>query len=404
MKACVYSQARCASNLFDNSRLKDYFEKNDLDVVASYQDADLILVNTCAFTQKSENDSIAVVKRIQREKKGDAEMVVFGCLVSINRERLKREFNGVILSHDELHRLDEIIKAKKAFLEIKSNFLQLDMLKQTEKKKQVIWKALNFLNKTKIFSSRSVQKLLFSGFDFSPLTYYVQISTGCLGACSYCAVRYARGKIKSKPVGEIIEEIKFGLSEGYKDFVLVSEDSGVYGRDINTSFNTLLSAIAKMDRRIRVYIYQINPSWIINSTDFFIEQVKKSNIVFVCVPVQSGSNKILRLMNRKYQIEDVKKSLESIKNSCPDLSVASHFMVGFPGEAASDFQDTINFVKKTKFDSVAVFRFGARPRTPAKAMPNQISEEVKLERLKKLERVVSLARLRSLKLPFSFSN
>lgn len=404
MKVCVYSQARCASNLFDNSRLKDYFEKNDLDVVASYQDADLILVNTCAFTQKSENDSIAIVKRIQREKKGNAEMVVFGCLASINREMLKKEFSGMILSHDELHRLDEIIQAKKTLLEIKSNFLQTDMLKQTEKKKQIIWKVLNFLNKTKVFSSRSIRKLLFSGFDFSSLTYYVQISTGCLGACSYCAVRYARGKVKSKSVDEVVEEIKFGLSEGYKDFVLVSEDSGVYGRDINTSFNALLSAIAKIDKRVQVYIYQMNPSWITNNTDFFIEQVKKSNIVFVCVPVQSGSNRILKLMNRNYQIEDVKRSLEAIKDSCPDLSIASHFMVGFPGEATSDFQDTVDFVKKIKFDSAAVFRFGARPRTLAEAMPSQILEEVKLERLKKLERVVFLTRLKSLKLPISFSN
>lgn len=331
-------------------------------------------------------------------------MIVFGCLASINRERLKRDFSGVILGHDELHRLDEIIQAKKALLEIKSNFLQLDMLEQTEKKKQIIWRVLNFLNKTKIFSNRSIRKLLSSGFDFSPLTYYVQISTGCLGARSYCAVRYARGKVKSKPVGEIVEEIKFGLSGGYKDFVLVSEDSGVYGKDINTSFNALLSAIAKIGRRVRVYIYQINPSWVVDNTDFFIEQVKRSNIVFVCVPVQSGSNRILKLMNRNYQIEDVKKSLVAIKDNCPDLSIASHFMVGFPSETDSDFQDTVDFVKKIKFDSAAVFRFGARPRTPASVMPNQISEEVKLERLKKLERVVFLTRLKSLKLPVSFSN
>ena len=403
MKVCVYSQARCAANLFDNSKLKDYFRKNNFEIVDSYQEADLILVNTCAFSQKSENDSIKIIKNIEREKRGNAQMIVFGCLASINRERLRKEFSGLILTHNELVKLDEIVNVQKSFLEIRSNFLQPEMLKQTERKKQIIWKILNFLNKVKL-SNRSLRKILFSGFDFAPSTYYIQISTGCLGACSYCAIRYARGRIKSKSIEEILEEIKFGFQKDYRDFVLVSEDSGVYGKDIGTSFNSLLLAIAGINEEIRLYIYQINPSWLINNADFFIKQVKNNNIVFVCVPIQSGNNRILELMDRGYRIEDAQKALWKIRNNCSELCIASHFMVGFPGETESEFQDTMNFIKKMRLDSMAVFRFGARPRTPAIIMFNQISEEVKLKRLKEAEKVIFRTRFKSLKIPVSFSN
>jgi len=404
MKVCVYSHARCATNLFDNSKLKDYFVKNNCKVVDSYQKADLVLVNTCAFSEKSENDSIQIVKRIKKEKRKDAQIIVFGCLASINKEKLKREFNGLTLTHDELDQLDEIIKAKKSFLEVKNNFLQPEMLKQTEKNKQRIWSILNFLNKTKIFSTRSLRKILYSGFDFSPSTYYIQISLGCLGACSYCAIRYARGRIKSKPIKKIIKEIKFGLSKGYRDFVLVSEDSGAYGKDIDVDFNSLLLNIAEINEKIKLYIYQINPSWVVENTDSLIQQIKKNNIVFVCVPIQSGSNRILKLMNRKYQINNIRKAISAIRKSCPELCIASHFMVGFPGETNAEFQDTVSFIKEMKFDSAAVFRFGARLRTPAIRMPDQISESIKLKRLKKVEETIFRTRLKSLKIPVSFSN
>lgn len=404
MKVCVYSHARCATNLFDNSKLKDYFRKNNCEVVDSCQEADLVLVNTCAFSEKSENDSIQVIKRIEREKRKDTQMIVFGCLASINKEKLKREFSGLILTHKELDRLDEIIKAKNSFLEVRSNFLQPEMLKQTEKKKQGIWSILNFLDKTKIFSTRSLRKILRSGFDFSPSTYYIQISLGCLGVCSYCAIRYARGRIKSKPINEIVDEIRFSLSKGYRDFVLVSEDSGAYGKDIGVDFNSLLSDIARIDESIRLYVYQINPSWVIENTNFLIQQVKENNIVFLCVPIQSGNDRILKLMNRGYQIGNIKRALKALRENCPELCIASHFMVGFPGETDAEFQDTVAFIKEMKFDSAAVFRFGARPRTSAIKMPGQISESVKLERLKKVEKTIFWTRLKSLKIPVSFSN
>ena len=404
MKVCVYSHARCATNLFDNSKLKDYFIKNNCKVINSYQKADLVLVNTCAFSEKSENDSIQKIKKIEKEKRKNAQMIVFGCLASINKERLKKEFNGLILTHEELDRLDEIIKAKKVFLEVKNNFLQPEILKQTEKKKQRIWSILNFLDKTKIFSTRSLRKVLYSGFDFSPSTYYIQISLGCLGTCSYCAIRYARGRIKSKSIKEVIEEIKFGLSKGYRDFVLVSEDAGAYGKDIGIDFNSLLLNIAKINEKIKLYVYQINPSWVVENTDFLVRQIKKNNIVFMCIPIQSGNDRILKLMNRKYQINNIKRSLNTIRENCPELCIASHFMVGFPGETNVEFQDTISFIKEMKFDSAAVFRFGARLKTPAIKMPDQISESIKFERLKKVEKTIFRTRLKSLKIPVSFSN
>jgi len=404
MKVCILSKARCAANLIDNSKLRDYFNKNNFKITSSPKDADLILINTCAFSQKSENDSIDFIKKIEKQKKNNSQIIVFGCLVSINKERLRREFKGLILSHKELSKIDDIIKAHKNFSEIKSNFLQPEILKQTGKNKQIIWKVLNFLNKTKIFSFQNLKKILYSGFDFSSSAYYIQISEGCLGACSYCAIRYARGRIKSKSIKEITEEINFGISKGYKDFILVAEDVGAYGKDIGTDFNSLLLSIESMRKNIRLYIYQLNPEWVINNTEFLIRQIKKNNIVFLCIPIQSGSDRILRLMNRGYGTEAIKDSIKDIKKRCPDTCIASHFMVGFPGETESEFQDTLNFIKEMKFDSMAVFRFGARPNTPAAIMPNPVSEKEKLERLKKAERTIFLTRLKSLKIPINFSN
>ena len=178
---------------------------------------------------------------------------------------------------------------------------------------------------------------------------YIRISLGCLGACSYCSKRFYSGKLQSKGFENILNEFKSGLKQGYKNFYLLTEDAGCYGLDINTNIVNLLQRLFESgkDYDFKIVLSNINAQWFIKFYDellpIFVNNQSKIN--YVHIPVESGSNRILKLMNRPYSIEDVKEKLLSLKISAPSLSLVTDIIVGFPQENEADFLETKEFLK-----------------------------------------------------------
>ena len=209
-----------------------------------------------------------------------------------------------------------------------------------------------------------------------------------MGNCSYCAIKFAAGTLESKPIGEILLEFKKGLSQGHRLFTLIAGDTGCYGIDIGTSVVELLTDIFKIDGAYKLIVKEFNAQWLIKYHSE-LETLLTSNydkIDYIIVPVQSASDKILRLMQRPYKIENVKRCIRNLKNKIPQLKISTHIMAGFPGETEEDFQKSVDFIREFAFPYVDIYGYEDRPRTQASKLEGKIPQEVIDRRIKKLRK------------------
>ena len=218
--------------------------------------------------------------------------------------------------------------------------------------------------------------------------FTVRLARGCLGNCSYCAIKFAAGTLESKPIGEIILEFKNGLSQGHQLFTLIAGDTGCYGIDISTSVVELLTDIFKIDGAYKLIIKVFNAQWLIKYQSDLetLLTTYYDKIDYIIVPVQSASDKILRLMQRPYKIENVKRCIRNLKNKIPQLKITTHIMAGLPGEIENDFQKSVDFIREFEFPYVDIYGYEDRPRTQASKLEGKIPQEVIDQRVKKLRK------------------
>jgi MiaB-like tRNA modifying enzyme len=205
----------------------------------------------------------------------------------------------------------------------------------------------------------------------------IPISYGCLGECSYCCVRFARGKLRSYGVGEIIDQVKSALNEGIKEVWFTSQDSACYGKDSGTNLITLMKKTTEINGVFRVRIGMMNPEYVLEILHDLIEVYKENTFFkFLHLPIQSGDDGILSIMRRHYKVSDVKKIVNSFKEEIPNLSLATDFICGFPGEDKCAFQRSLKLIKKIKPDVINISKFSPRPNTSAKEMEQIDNKEI----------------------------
>lgn len=205
---------------------------------------------------------------------------------------------------------------------------------------------------------------------------YLQISSGCRGKCSYCSEKFIT-HLKSRPKEEIIDAIYDGISRGYTLFGLNSDDASCYGLDISSSLEELLKEIVKIDQKIYFSIPEFNPNGL---TKEVLELLKDKKFLYITVPIQSGSNRILKLMKRPYTIDKVVESVKTLRSTNRNLKINTHVIVGFPGETEEDFRLTKELIASGLFDRVKVFMYNERPNTEALSIEPKISEDEKIRR------------------------
>jgi len=382
MKACVLSNG-CPENRIDCARVSTYLTENGWLIVDDHMTADLILFNACGMTMEQTERSLNIIQKLQREKKDSSQLLVWGCLPKTNPEILRQVYDGPCFGEREITVLDRMIGAKIPIDSVTANWVlprtevkpsngQLNIL---ELPKQIVLKWTKHL-------SASIN--LWQQDD--PSVFYIKTSTGCLGNCSYCAIRKSRGKIRSKNLEDIIEEFRQGLEKGYQRISLLGTDLGWQGIDKGYTLVDMLQQMVKEKGDYKIGIRNVNPV-VINRMLGELEAVFSSNrIWYLGAAVESGSDRILKLMRRSYTAEEFKKSIYVLKRASPQLLIRTQVMVGFPTETENDFQQSMQLVDDTKFDFAEVYPFSAVPGTPAAAFKEQLPEEIIMDRYHRMNK------------------
>jgi tRNA A37 methylthiotransferase MiaB len=194
-------------------------------------------------------------------------------------------------------------------------------------------------------------------------------------------------KFKSRPEEHIVEEFQSGLKDNYKTFALMAGDIGCYGFDINTNLSSLLSKLFAVSGDYKILLWDLNVRWFVKH-NLEILSVLKTNfkkVERIIMPIESGSNRILKLMNRHYEIEEVKNCILNLQNSIPEIVLETHILVGFPGETDEDFSKSLDLIREIDFHDISIFTYEDRPGTVASKIPNKVPEDV-IKRRKKILR------------------
>ncbi len=357
----------CQMNVHDSENIKAILEQMGFKEEESMEKADLILLNTCAIRENAHNKVFGMIGRIKHMKEERPNIIagVCGCMaqeeVVVNEILDKYNWLDFVFGTHNIYQLPEVLNnaLNKKKIEVEVYSCEGDIIEDMPAKRDSKYKA------------------------------WVNIMYGCDKFCTYCIVPYTRGKQRSRRFGDIIREVKQLKEDGYKEVTLLGQNVNAYGKDLNLEYDMadLLEEVAKIGIE-RVRFITSHP-W--DFTDKMIEVIGKyPNIMpYIHLPLQSGSNKILKLMGRRYTKESYLELFKKIKETIPNVSVTTDIIVGFPGESEEDFNDTLSVVNECKYDSAFTFIFSPREGTPAANMNDDIPLEEKEKRLYKLNDLVN---------------
>ena len=357
----------CQMNEHDSENIKAMLEELGFTEVDDYEQADLVILNTCSIRENAHNKAFGMLGRLKhlKDDKKDLIIGVCGCMaqeVGVVDEILhKHKYVNFVFGTHNLHRLpyliNENIKTNKQTIEVYSK--EGNLIEGMPVKRQ------------------------------SNYTAYVNIIYGCDKFCTYCIVPYTRGKQRSRNKDDIIKEVEELVQEGYQEVTLLGQNVNAYGKDLNDNYGMedLLEDVAKTNiPRVR---FMTSHPW--DFTDKMIEVIAKyPNIMpSVHLPVQAGSNRILKLMGRRYTKESYLELFHKIKNTIPNVSISTDIIVGFPGETEEDFQETLSLAEECKYDNAFTFIYSPRENTPAAKLPDNVTLDEKEDRLHRLNEVVN---------------
>ncbi|MDD4705893.1 MAG: tRNA (N6-isopentenyl adenosine(37)-C2)-methylthiotransferase MiaB [Bacilli bacterium] len=356
----------CQMNVHDTEEIKGLLESVGFTESKNINKNDLIILNTCAIRENAHNKVFGFLGHLKHLKKNNPSLIIGLCGCMAQEESIAK-----------------YIKEKHPYIDIvfgTHNISELPkMLEEYDGKQNIN------------VDSKEGDVIEFDNLykRDSNITAWVNIMYGCDKFCTYCIVPYTRGKQRSRKLKDILKEVTELKNAGYKEITLLGQNVNAYGKDLEEKlgFSNLLEEVSKTGmERIR---FVTSHPW--DFTDEMIEVISKyENIMpYIHLPVQSGSNRILKLMNRKYTNEEYFTLFNKIKTKIKNVSITTDIIVGFPGETEADFEKTLNLVKKCEFDGAFTFIFSARENTPASKMKDNLSLEEKNNRLQKLNKLIN---------------
>ena len=345
----------CKVNIYESELVTNILKNNNYTVVDFEDKADIYIINTCSVTNESDKKSRKMINRAKKNNPA-AIIIVMGCYSQVNAEDIDVD---IVLGNKDKSKIVEIIE---------------EYIK-TKQKKKIIY------DLTKV----DFEKMEITNFDCHTRAF-VKIQDGCNAFCSYCIIPYVRGRVRSKDPEDVIKEVTTLVEKGYKEIVLTGIHTGRYGTDINTTLEELLNKLVNIPNIYRIRLSSIE----INEITPGIKELLKENKVMakhLHIPLQSGSNKILKLMNRRYNKEEFLSMVDNLRD-IPDISLTTDLIVGFPNEGEEEFNETIDTLKKIGFTKIHTFPYSKRKGTPAAIMDNQVFPE---EKKKRVHRILDLS-------------
>ncbi|MBF0410139.1 MAG: radical SAM protein [Candidatus Riflebacteria bacterium] len=383
----------CTENAMNANLLKRWFEANGWQVTKNAPEADMVILSTCGFNQMSEDYEIGEIRAKLSQKRSDAELIVVGCLPEINKERLRKEFNGVCISTKEIEKFNERMNFGVKLEDLQNNFISSDEYEADPRIAFWVKARARFEQWHKRLPFIKVPKPLLT--TPSASWFCVRCATGCTGSCTYCGIRHAQGFIKSVPIDSIVRQAEQGIALGYKEIALTGEDMGGYGVDARTDLAELLSELCKLKGDFVINLRFIDPYWLMKLFDKLLPSFQTGKILSFCVPAQSGSDRILKSMNRRYTFSQIKNGVNDVLRLSKVRMMATNIIVGFPGENDEDFRDTLRLVREVNFSLYLIFPYEDRPNTKSSTFPNKVSDEVKARRYATVHRMAIRKHARS---------
>ena len=350
----------CSKNLVDTEKTIGIFKANGYEIVNSPEKADVIVINTCGFIESAKEEAINTILEMAEYKKKNCKfLVVMGCLV----ERYKKELEK------EIPEVDLYIK----YSEYNTLWEQIQNLLHKEDK-------LDNSNKYSNFDEIE-ERVISTGDNFA----YLKIADGCSNRCTYCAIPYIRGPQKSRNIEDILKEANKLANEGYKEIILIAQDTTKYGIDIygKPQLAELLKELCKIEKIHWIRFLYAYPETI---DDELIQVVKENEKIckYFDIPIQHISDRVLKMMNRQSDGDSIRKLIQKLRKEIPEVVIRTTVMVGFPGETKEDFEELYNFVKEAKFDKLGCFAYSKEDGTPAARIKEQIHPMTKKSRYNKI--------------------
>ena len=356
----------CQMNVHDSEEIKKILENLGYTEIEDYEQADLIILNTCAIRENAHDKVFGFLGRCKHLKKTNKDLILGLCGCMAQEENVVKEIR-------EKHKYIDIVFGTHNMNELP------DML-------------MNFYGKQSINVYSKEGDVIEFGNLYkrdSKITAWVNIMYGCDKFCTYCIVPYTRGKQRSRKSEDILKEVKELKEQGYKEITLLGQNVNAYGKDLDgeIEFSKLLEKVSDIGiERIR---FVTSHPW--DFTDKMIDVIaSRENIMpYIHLPLQSGSNKILKLMGRRYTKEEYLELFNKIRNKVKNASITTDIIVAFPGETEEDFNDTLDVVNTCKYDGAFTFIYSPRENTPAAKMKNDLTEAEKEDRLHRLNEIVN---------------
>ena len=353
----------CQMNVYDSERMAHLLQQDDYQLTPDMGEADVILLNTCSIREKPEHKIYSILGRLKelKDKKPDLILGVGGCVAQQEGEKLleKSPCLDLVFGTHAISKLPSL----------------LDTVREHGGKLCAVEMSANGCLDEGTYSS-SAHKV----------SSYVSVIRGCNNFCSYCVVPYVRGRERSRPQEEIVAEVNHLVKMGGKEITLLGQNVNSYGNDcgISGGFPRLLTSLNEIAALERIRFITSHPK---DLSDDLIRCFKELDKVceHIHLPVQSGSNKILKLMNRGYTREDYLEKIDALRTTCPEIGITSDVIVGFPQETQEDFDDTLNLMQEVCFDDLFSFHYSDRPMTPATQLADKVPSDVKAERLRLLQ-------------------
>lgn len=355
MKFCILTLG-CKVNSYESDYIKEQFLFEGYEQCGIHDNPDIVFINTCSVTNQSDAKSRQIIRMARRENP-NCLLIVAGCSAQNHQEKLLELGIDILIGTKDKSKIISLIK------EYKTNQKQISRFYDMTNQEFEDMNLVSEKDKTRAF---------------------VKIQDGCNNFCSYCIIPYLRGNIRSKNISDAVREIEDLVQNGHSEIVLTGIHTGSYGRGKNYDLVDLIRKISHIEGLKRIRISSIE---ITELNDKFMEELKINPKIcnHLHIPLQSGSNTILKLMNRKYDQKYFQDKVEQLRIIRPDISITTDLIVGFPGETDEHFNETFEFIKKINFTKIHTFPFSLRSKTKAEQMKDLfVNETVKKERVHKI--------------------
>ena len=350
----------CSLNVADSDIIVGRLNSLEGQRVNDIDEAELILLNTCGVKEPTEDK---IVHRLEELAKVATPIVVTGCLPKISLDRVEKAIPGyaALLGPQSVETLADIVPR---ILEGERGIRHIE--------------------------SDGAYKLKWFEGPPNSVICTIPICEGCLGSCAYCAVRFARGQVKSYSINDLREIIERCVHHGYREIRLTSQDAAVYGTDTGERLEDLMLSIGKIEGPHRFRLGMFNPNIVMSSINGILEAMDNEHFFkFFHVPLQSGSDRLLKTMKRRYIVTDWESVIQKVRNRFKNATIATDIIVGFPGEKESDFEQTLELIQRVKPAITNISKYGDRPNTLASQSNDKVETSVKKQRSRTLTKLVN---------------